>query len=216
LNRYTPGLGGKLSSFSVTTSGNTRTRFTTTQAGRDRGGLIGEMGLSQWGAALFVVALAAPGSTPPKVTRIRIHKSAHTMELESRDGAVASYPVSLGPGGTGFKRREGDRVTPVGHYKVVSRGPSKWFKIFMRLDYPNAEDWARFQRLRAAGELPRGATIGGDIGIHGGTPEGLNYMPETPLRLRDWTLGCIGVEDAEISEISRRVPDGTPVDIDDD
>jgi murein L,D-transpeptidase YafK len=136
------------------------------------------------------------------------------MILEGKDGAIASYPVSLGPGGPGYKHREGDRITPVGHYKVVNRGPST-FKIFMRLDYPNAEDWARFRRLKAAGELPNGATIGGDIGIHGGTPDGLNHG-DTPIATRDWTLGCIGVEDDEIVEVARKVPDGTPVEIDDD
>jgi murein L,D-transpeptidase YafK len=144
-----------------------------------------------------------------------IHKGKHLMELVDATGGVVSYPVSLGPGGAGFKRREGDRVTPTGHYKVVSRGPSQ-FKVFMRLDYPNAEDWARFRKLKADGTLPKGATIGGDIGIHGGTPPGLNHDKDAPLEHRDWTLGCIGVEDDEINEIARRVPDGTPVDIDDE
>jgi lipoprotein-anchoring transpeptidase ErfK/SrfK len=44
----------------------------------------------------------------------------------------------------------------------------------------------------------------------------LNRATETPTQVRDWTHGCIGVEDAEIVEIARRVPDGTPVDIDDE
>jgi murein L,D-transpeptidase YafK len=173
------------------------------------------MALFPWAAALVLLAASTHGSASSKVTRIKIHKSAHTMELVATDGTVARYPVSLGPGGAGYKHREGDRVTPVGRYKVVNRGPSV-FKIFMRLDYPNAEDWARFRRLKASGELPRDATIGGDIGIHGGTPEGLNHTPEIPTARRDWTLGCIGVEDAEIAEIARRVADGTPVDIDDE
>jgi murein L,D-transpeptidase YafK len=173
------------------------------------------MALSQWVAAALVFAATTHASAPAKVTKIRIHKTAHTMVLEGKDGALATYPVSLGPGGAGFKHREGDKVTPVGHYKIVNRGPSKYFKTFMRLDYPNGDDWARFQRLKAAGELPPGATIGGDIGIHGGTPEGLNHA-DTPIATRDWTLGCIGVEDAEITDVARRVSDGTPVDIDDD
>jgi murein L,D-transpeptidase YafK len=176
------------------------------------------MGITQWLAALVAVAAAhasAHDGARTKVARIRIHKASHTMELYDAEARATRYPVSLGPGGAGYKHREGDRITPVGHYKIVSRGPSR-FKIFMRLDYPNAEDWQRFRRARAAGELPDGATIGGDIGIHGGTPEGLNHAPDAPIANRDWTLGCIGVEDAEISEIARRVADGTPVDIDDD
>jgi murein L,D-transpeptidase YafK len=151
---------------------------------------------------------------PPKVTQIRIHKASHTMELWSHDAPLATYAVSLGPGGAGFKHREGDKVTPVGHYRVVSRGPST-FKIFMRLDYPNPEDWKRFRALREKGELPKGATIGGDIGIHGGTPVGYNKRDDVPVEARDWTLGCIGVEDDEIAAIAKMTPDGTPVDIDD-
>ena len=170
-------------------------------------------------AALVGVLLSATtwsqGRAPSKVVQIRIHKGRHTMEVIGKDGATDVYPVSLGPGGAGFKRREGDRVTPVGSYHVVNRGPSK-FKIFMRLDYPNADDRKRFRDLKARGELPDGAAIGGDIGIHGGTPEGWNHDPEKSFADRDWTLGCIGVEDEEITAIARRTPDGTPVDIDDE
>ncbi len=182
------------------------------------------MKLSALALSLAVAALAftpratvatAAQSRPGTVTKIAIHKAAHTMELLTADGVAARYAVSLGPGGAGFKRREGDRVTPVGRYHVQSRGPSA-FTIFMRLDYPNADDWKRFRALKAAGALPKDATIGGDIGIHGGTPDGYNARPDVTMEQRDWTLGCIGVEDEQIRAIARRVPDGTPVDIDDD
>jgi murein L,D-transpeptidase YafK len=174
------------------------------------------MNLLPWAIASILGLVVGPKAPTSKVSAIRIHKVRHAMELHYKDGAVAEYPVSLGPGGAGPKHREGDRVTPVGHYKIVNRGPSKYFKIFMRLDYPNAEDRKRFLALKASGELPPHATIGGDIGIHGGTRPGLNHDPQTPIEWRDWTLGCIGVEDAEILEIATRTPDGTPVDIDDD
>ncbi len=172
-----------------------------------------------WAAVALAMAGLVSSSAPAsgtKVTRIAIHKSAHTMELWDKDGRSATYPVSLGPGGPGFKRREGDRTTPVGRYHVVNRGPSKSFTIFMRLDYPNAEDRKRFNALKTEGALPIGATIGGDIGIHGGTPEGWNKSEDRTIAERDWTLGCIGVEDAEIRAIAKRVADGTIVDIDDE
>lgn len=154
--------------------------------------------------ALTTAAQAAP---PKKAARILVKKSEHTMQLLAKDDEVlATYKVSLGPGGPGYKRREGDRVTPVGRYHVTMHQPSQ-FKIFLRLDYPNATDRARFERLKKAGELPNGATIGGDIGIHGGTPPS--------LKDRDWTLGCVAVEDDEIVEIAKLVPDGVAVDIED-
>jgi hypothetical protein len=35
------------------------------------------------------------------------------------------------------------------------------------------------------------------------------------LKGRDWTAGCVGVEDEEIVEIAKLVPDGVIVDIED-
>jgi murein L,D-transpeptidase YafK len=175
------------------------------------------MGFSAWLVPIFVLSLTnatVQPQAPSKIVRIAIHKNAHTMELWDKTGLAATYPVSLGPGGAGFKKREGDKVTPVGRYHVVNRGPSK-FTVFMRLDYPNADDRKRFAQLKADGSLPKGATIGGDIGIHGGTPEGWNKEEAHSIAERDWTWGCIGVEDDEIREIAARVPDGTIVDIDD-
>ena len=154
--------------------------------------------------ALVGTAHAAP---PKKATRIRVEKAAHTMTLLGKDDEVlGKYQVSIGPGGTGHKKREGDMVTPVGRYHVTMHQPSR-FKIFLRLDYPNAQDWERFRKLKKEGALPDGATIGGDIGIHGGTPP--------TLKGRDWTAGCVGVEDEEIVEIAKLVPDGVIVDIED-
>lgn len=158
-------------------------------------------------ALALSLTLTAQAAPTRRATRILVKKGEHTMLLLGRDDEVlGSYTVSLGPGGPGNKKMEGDRVTPVGRYHVTLRHPSR-FKIFLRLDYPNAEDRARFARLKRAGELPDGATIGGDIGIHGGTPPS--------MKEQDWTLGCVAVEDDEIVEIARLVPDGVVVDIED-
>jgi murein L,D-transpeptidase YafK len=178
-------------------------------------------------SVLVMIASLVFGGPPPvanaspqkRVTRVVIKKEEHTMQLLSspRPGApeeiVASYKVAIGPGGAGPKRREGDMVTPVGRYHVTMRSPSQ-YKVFLRLDYPNAEDYKRFAALKQRGELPKDARIGGDIGIHGppvSTPEPM----KSALKAHDWTAGCIAVDDHEISEIARLVRDGTPVDIED-
>jgi murein L,D-transpeptidase YafK len=160
------------------------------------------------GGLLFCfVGVPAEAASPKKASRIVIKKSAHTMQLLGvNDEVLASYDVSIGPGGAGHKRQEGDRITPVGRYHVTLRHPSR-FKIFMRLDYPNAQDRERFKRAKRTGELPAAATIGGDIGIHGGTP--------SSLKSQDWTLGCVAVSDEEIVAIAKLVPDGVVVDIED-
>ena len=146
-----------------------------------------------------------------RVTRVHIVKGAHTMELLDGERVVKTYRVALGPGGAGVKKREGDEITPVGRYHIVQRTPSR-FHVFMRLDYPNAEDRSRFAHLKASGELPKDATIGGDIGIHGAPPQA---QWKAVHKLADWTLGCIAVDDAEIDEVASLVKDGTVVDIDD-
>jgi len=148
---------------------------------------------------------------PQKASRLVVHKNAHEIVLYRGETVVKRYRAAIGPGGAGVKHREGDKVTPVGHYHVTMHQPSQ-FHLFLRLDYPNADDRARFTRLVASGELPKEAHIGGDIGIHGAPPQ-----PEwkTTHKLVDWTLGCVAVDDAEIDEIGSLVSDGTPVDIED-
>ncbi len=149
-------------------------------------------------ACLFI----APRSVAAAVTRIHIKKSTHTLELFADKALVKAYTVALGPGGSGPKLREGDKVTPVGRYFVGHAIPSQ-FHLFMWVSYPNADDKKRFETLKSEGKIPKDARIGGDIGIHGGGSRG------------DWTLGCIALENDEIEEVSRLVKDGATVDIED-
>ena len=47
--------------------------------------------------------------------------------------------------------------------------------------------------------------------IHG-LPNGMGAL-EAAHRVMDWTDGCIAVTDAEMDEIWKLVPDGTPIEI---
>ena len=163
--------------------------------------------------ALPTAAGAAASAPKPRVTRVRIQKDAHTLTLYAGPDVVKAYSVAIGPGGEGPKKREGDNVTPVGRYHIMMRQPSQ-YKIFLRLDYPTADDWTRLNRLKASGALPKDARIGGDIGIHGPP---VRYPAEVRAKLKDidWTAGCIALDDSEIDEVSKLVPDGTVVDIED-
>jgi murein L,D-transpeptidase YafK len=160
---------------------------------------------------LAILLLSLVGADPrPPITRVWIGKSSHTLKLFSGTTEVKAYKVAIGPGGAGFKHQEGDKVTPVGHYHVTIHQPSR-FKIFLRLDYPQQADWERFGTLKKEGKLDKNATIGGDIGIHGiGDPRWSGIH-----KLTDWTLGCIALDDDEITEVAGLVNDGTVVDIED-
>lgn len=166
-------------------------------------------------AALFavplVLGLAAPASDAatrpaPRVTEIRIDKSDHRLELLAGYRVVRRYRVAIGSGGLGPKRFEGDKVTPVGAYRVSGRIKGL-FHEFLEVSYPNEDDRRRFAELRARGEVPKGRGVGFGIGIHGvGDP-----AFEATHKQTDWTFGCVALDDAEIDEVARLVPDGTRI-----
>jgi murein L,D-transpeptidase YafK len=154
---------------------------------------------------LASLAFTIPSASKPPEHEIRIAKSAHRLELVEGDQVVKTYRVAIGPGGAGPKHMEGDRITPVGTYRVIGR--FKLFHQFLSLSYPNAEDRQRHADLQKAGVVPRGVGVGGGIGIHGaGGREWDGIHKES-----DWTLGCIALDDAEVDEVSRWAKDGTRV-----
>jgi murein L,D-transpeptidase YafK len=161
--------------------------------------------------AVLLLSSTASADAQQKATRLVVRKNSHEVVLYSGETVLKRYRAAIGPGGAGYKHREGDKVTPVGHYHVTMHQPSQ-FHLFLRLDYPNADDRARFSTLMASGQLPREATIGGDIGIHGAPPQ---QEWKAVHKTVDWTLGCVAVDDAEIDEIGSLVANGTAVDIED-
>lgn len=161
-------------------------------------------------AALCAASLFSPTTTTagPKagVTEIRIDKSDHKLELVAGTEVVKTYKVALGPGGAGPKRFEGDKVTPVGTYRVTGRIKGL-FHQFLVVSYPNAEDVERYAELKRRGEVPPGRGVGHGIGIHGVGSKELSGAHKAT----DWTLGCIALDDDEIDEVARLVPDGTRI-----
>jgi len=111
--------------------------------------------------------------------------------------------VALGQGGLAPKQRAGDGRTPEGRYVIDSRNSASAYHRSLHISYPNPEDRKRAAKL--------GVSPGGDIMIHG-LPNGKGFIGSAH-RAYDWTLGCVAVTDAEIEEIWKLVPDGTPVEI---
>ncbi|TXH73622.1 MAG: hypothetical protein E6Q88_05245 [Lysobacteraceae bacterium] len=128
---------------------------------------------------------------------IRVDKSERRMELQRDGRTIRTYRILLGDAPEGHKRQQGDEKTPEGDYRIDFRNGASRFHLSLRVSYPNRKDRAQ---ARA-----RGVSPGGDIFIHGGTPPGHRL---------DWTDGCIAVTNAEIEEIWRLVPAGTPIRID--
>lgn len=152
----------------------------------------------------------APADGPP---RIVITKSQRRLVLYRGERVILETRIALG-GGTGHKRVEGDKRTPEGDYYVCTRNDKSRYHLFLGLSYPNIRDAeaaltdGRIPRdqydeivraIRAGKQPPWKTPLGGEVGIHG---HGAG---------RDWTLGCIALEDGDIDVLWAHCPLGTPV-----
>jgi len=143
------------------------------------------------------------------VDRIVIDKSDHTLSVFAGDRLLRRYTVAIGSGGIGPKRFEGDGHTPEGLYRIDQRHRSRAFHRFLHVSYPNADDRAAFARAVRDGSVEPGASIGGDIGIHGEA----RGFEGAPHKLVDWTAGCVALDNDEIEELYAAVRDNAVVDI---
>ena len=135
---------------------------------------------------------------------ILVLKEKNLLILLSRGEPVKSYDAEVGANALGVKRSQGDRATPEGRYRIVTkkdRGQSVYHRALL-LDYPNADDRKRFAAAKKRGDLPRGSAIGGLIEIHGDGGRGQN-----------WTDGCVALRNPDMDELFARVPVGTRVTI---
>jgi len=151
--------------------------------------------------SLAACARVGPGEPGRTADLIRVDKSERTLTLYAQGKPVRVYRgLQFGDAPEGHKRFQGDERTPEGRYTIDARNPASAYHLSLRISYPNAAD-----RAYAAG---RGRSPGGDIFIHG-QPNGLpaGRLPG------DWTDGCIALANAEIAELWRLVPDGTPIEI---
>ena len=186
----------------------------------------GQADAAQPAAAPPAVA-AAPAEKAPDVSprslrlpalkepRIVVMKQGHRVIVYDGQSVVKVYRAAIGEG-RGDKTREGDKCTPEGQFYVcVKNADSKYVKA-LGLSYPNVEDAERglrdgqitqTQARAIASAIERGArppwntALGGEIMIHGAGAG------------RDWTLGCIALDDPDIQELFPAIPLHTPVEI---
>jgi lipoprotein-anchoring transpeptidase ErfK/SrfK len=140
---------------------------------------------------------------PSIADSIVVYKRERTLTLYYRGVPVKSYFIALGLNPVGDKQRAGDGRTPEGLFHVNAHNPASKYHLALRISYPDDAHRARAAAI--------GADPGGDIMIHGLPPEyseaGKDHVAN------DWTNGCVALSNAEIEELWRAVPDGTPVQI---
>jgi murein L,D-transpeptidase YafK len=136
-----------------------------------------------------------------------VNKSKYNLEVYYRRRMIRSYKAVFGPKPLEKKVMEGDRRTPEGWFTIKNKNPNSRYDKFMGITYPNDSDIARFNQLKAKSSLPKTASIGGDVGIHG-IWKGADDMIDKGV---GWTDGCIALKNKDIEELYTLVGIGTRV-----
>ncbi len=144
-----------------------------------------------------------------KNLKILIDKSDYTLSVLHKDSLLISYPCVFGFNAIDDKMKEGDGATPEGEFGIRSMYPHKSWSYFIWIDYPNDESWRRFRKRKADGTIEQSATIGGEVGIHGvpGTAD------EMIADKTNWTLGCISLTTADITDLYKSISTSTKIEI---
>jgi hypothetical protein len=140
----------------------------------------------------------------PRVDRVVVEKSKRKLYLVRNGEKFREYPILLGAMPRGPKVQAGDLRTPEGVYTLDWRNPKSRFYKAMHISYPSESDRERAQQ--------KGVDPGGMVMIHGE-----HYEPSMRRVLRrkpkDWTEGCIALNNEDIDELWHTVPVGTPIEI---
>jgi len=135
--------------------------------------------------------------------KILVKKSERRLYLLRSGNVIRDYPIRLGLNPYGHKQREGDFRTPEGVYELSRRNTHSDFFLSLEVSYPNEADR---ERARRSGVRP-----GGLIMIHG--------QPNAPRKSpayyssKDWTDGCIAVNNSDMIDIWQRTAVGTTIEI---
>lgn len=148
--------------------------------------------------------------------RIVVYKSERRLVLLSKGQVVRTFRIALGGQPEGDKVRKGDNRTPEGGFYVCSKNPRSRFHLALGLSYPDAEDAERGLRegwitraqheaivraIQGRSQPPWDTALGGAILIHGRGAD------------RDWTAGCVALDDPDMRALYEAVPIATPVTI---
>lgn len=146
---------------------------------------------------------------PKNELKILIDKSAYTLSVYHKQDKLITYPCVFGFNPVDDKHQEGDGCTPEGTFGIRSKYAHGSWSYFIWVDYPNKESWRRFNERKAQGKIDKNARIGGEIGIHG-VPEGMDDLIDERT---NWTLGCISLKTADITDLYKSIGDGTKIEI---
>jgi murein L,D-transpeptidase YafK len=157
--------------------------------------------------------------------RLIIEKRRRRLSVVAGDRPVQSYPIVLGRNAAADKRVEGDEATPLGEFYICARNPRSRFFLSLCISYPatahadrglaagviDPVEHAAILAAQAARRMPPQKTgLGGEIYIHG---RDAAHEPAAGGEARDWTRGCIALDNPAMAEIYALAALGTPVTI---
>lgn len=143
--------------------------------------------------------------------RMVVRKARYRLDLFEGEALIKTFPIALGARPWGAKQNRDDARTPEGEYLLMPYHDSPNFGTCFYVCYPGARDaqrgyfaglidrhgWRDILLAAADRALPPWNTdLGGLILIHGTREREL-----TGLTNRNWTRGCIAMENADLLEL---------------
>lgn len=161
---------------------------------------------------------ASPAADQPIVHSKGLHiivlKSKRQLQVFDGNTLVQQFPIGLGFNPIGDKSVEGDGATPEGDYYITHKNPNSNYYLSLGVSYPNQADAERgikakridktifnqiVQAQKNQSTPPQKTALGGEIFIHG---KGSS---------RDWTWGCMALDDADMKKLFELIPEKTPI-----
>lgn len=151
---------------------------------------------------IFLFFISSANAEQITADYVLVKKSARVLFLLKEHKIIKAYRISLGPKVKGKKLHINDGKTPEGVYTIDQHNPNSKFFYSLHISYPNEHD------KKIASLL--GINPGGDIYIHG-LPN--RFSDPGGFTGRDWTKGCLAVNNKQIREIAKMVKTGTTIEI---
>jgi len=149
--------------------------------------------ISSWQTKLNAIA-----QTLAQADHIMVFKRERLMIVKRKGVKVLSFKINLGWSPKGQKKFDGDGKTPEGTYYIdlkQSRSDNL-YKSFW-ISYPNASEILIAKQ--------QGLKPGVGIMIHG--------TPTAKIRSKDWTNGCIGLQNKDLDTLFKHVGNGAVIEI---
>jgi hypothetical protein len=172
---------------------------------------------------IFSAAKALPEEPPLPVRRsIVIDKAKKDLVLFMDGKQAAGFPATFAIDPDSDKYKAFDAATPEGRYFITYKKIKSRFHRLLGISYPNLvnaekglaggvispKEYKRiYADIRKSGWTSCGTGLGCDIAIHGGGV--FRYFGKT--RERDWTEGCIALNDKDIEKLFNLCEPGDPV-----